>query len=68
MTDPEKHGFYSVDNIFDKDNEFAGRLRHELCHTFYQLTGGKDKLHILEQDNISLVLKDIKWKNLSTQS
>ncbi len=25
MTDPEKHGFYSVDNIFDKDNEFAGR-------------------------------------------
>jgi len=50
------------------DNEFAGRLRHELCHTFYQLTGGKDKLHILEQDNISLVLKDIKWKNLSTQS
>ena len=25
MTDPEKHGFYSVDNIFDKDNEFARR-------------------------------------------
>ena len=50
------------------NNEFAGRLRHELCHTFYQLTGGKDKLHVLEQDNISLVLKDIKWQNLkSTQ-
>lgn len=25
MVDPEKHGFYSVDNIWDKDNEFAGR-------------------------------------------
>ena len=25
MVDPEKHGFYAIDNIFDKDNEFAGR-------------------------------------------
>lgn len=48
------------------DNEFAGRLRHELKHTFYQLTGGKDRLHILEQDRISLVLKDIKWENLKS--
>lgn len=48
------------------DNEFAGRLRHELCHTFYQLTKSKDKLHVLEQDNISLALKDIKWENLKS--
>lgn len=42
------------------NNEFAGRLRHEIIHILYDLTGQKDRLHELEKaGRIDDVLDDI---------
>lgn len=49
------------------NNEFAGRLRHELTHTFYQMANYQtDNLHKFEyeQKAIEKTLDDIKWENI----
>lgn len=48
------------------NDEFAGRLRHELTHTFYQLSDTEDQLHEFEYEEkkIEKTLEDIKWENI----
>lgn len=48
------------------DDEFAGRLRHELGHYFYHKSKQEDKLHFFDYDKkqIDLILSDIDFEKI----